>query len=113
MTEDIDYILQSRSSEDSFIAFVGDNVDHDIATLDGKKTFHGMEAIAAITNKGNFIAKRSMYLRPTSYTKVNELVQKKGMPITSNDIPSHRGLHLMHMRISYMHVRISANMDRL
>ena len=54
-----------------------------------------------------------MYLRPTSYTKVNELVQKKGMPITSNDIPSHRGLHLMHMRISYMHVRISANMDRL
>ena len=51
MTEDIDYILQSRSSEDSFIAFVGDNVDHDVATLDGKKTFHGMEAIAAITNK--------------------------------------------------------------
>ena len=113
MTEGIDYILQSRSSEDSFIAFVGNNVDHDIATLDGKKTFHGMEAIAAITNKGNFIAKQSMYLRRMSYTKVNELVQKKGIPITSNDIPSHRGLHLMHMRISYMYVRISANMGRL
>ena len=37
MTEDIDDILQSRASEDSFITFVGNNVDHNIATLMGNE----------------------------------------------------------------------------
>lgn len=32
-----------------FHQYVGDNVDHDIATLDGKNTFHGMGIIAAVT----------------------------------------------------------------
>ena len=31
------------------LLFTGDNVDHDIITLDGKGTFHGMGMIAAIT----------------------------------------------------------------
>ena len=39
MTKDIDDILQSRTSEDSFITFIGDNVDHNIAAVDGKGTF--------------------------------------------------------------------------
>ena len=74
MTEDIDDILQSCASEDSFTTFVADNFDHNIATLDGKGTFHGMGMIAAITNKGHFIAKQPMRLCPKSYTKVNKLV---------------------------------------
>ena len=37
MTKDIDDILQSRASEDSFITFVGNNVDHNIATLMGNE----------------------------------------------------------------------------
>ena len=29
--------------------FAADNVDHNIVTLDGKGTFHGMEMMAAVT----------------------------------------------------------------
>ena len=69
MTEDSDDILQSRASEDSFITYVGEKVDQSIATLDGKGTFNGQTA------------KQPMRLRPKSYTKVNELVRKKGIHI--------------------------------
>ena len=72
-----EWSFQSSASEDSFITFVGDNVDHNIATLDGKETFHGMGVVAAVTNKGNSIAKQSMRVRPKSYTEANELVRKK------------------------------------
>ena len=39
---DIDILSQS-------LLFAGDNVDHNIITLDGKGTFHGMGKIAALT----------------------------------------------------------------
>ena len=32
-----------------FIQFVADNVDHNIRTLDGLNTFHGMRIIAGLT----------------------------------------------------------------
>jgi hypothetical protein len=34
-----------------FIQYVADNVDHNICTLDGKDTFHGMGIIANVTPK--------------------------------------------------------------
>ena len=118
MTEDIDDILQLRASEDSFTTFVADNVDHNIATLDGKGTFHGMGVIAAITNKGHFIARQPMRLRPKSYTKVNELVRRKGIPITSYDFPSQRGLDNIIFKaydsiMSLFTNHISSDMDHL
>ena len=36
-------------SEDCFIQFIADNVDHNTRTLDGHGTFHGMGMIATIT----------------------------------------------------------------
>lgn len=39
----------SKVSSNSFVQWVRDNVDHNLATLDGKKTFHGMGIIAAAT----------------------------------------------------------------
>ena len=39
----------SSISPDSFVQFVADNVDHDICTIDGKGTFHGMGIIATVT----------------------------------------------------------------
>ena len=53
MTEEIGAILQSSGAEDKFTTFVVDNVDHNIATLDGHGTFHGMDFIAVITNKND------------------------------------------------------------
>jgi len=32
-----------------FVQYVADNVDHNIKTLDGNNTFHGMGMIAAVT----------------------------------------------------------------
>ena len=51
MIEEIGVILQSSAAEDNFTNLVGDNVDHNTTTLDGRGTFHGMGAIAVITNK--------------------------------------------------------------
>ena len=48
--------LDGQVGEDSFIKFSADNVDHNLCTLDGKDTFHGMGMIAAIS-KGTFLIK--------------------------------------------------------
>ena len=37
--------------------YVTDNVDHNVATIDGTGTFHGMEIIAAVTPKIHIINK--------------------------------------------------------
>jgi len=36
-------------SPDRFMQFVSDNVDHNVRTLDGLNTYHGMETIACVT----------------------------------------------------------------
>ena len=38
--------------EDSFVQWSSDNVDHNLVTLDGKGTFHGMGTIASVTPSG-------------------------------------------------------------
>ena len=38
-------------SNGQFVQYVADNVDHNIGTLDGHKTFHGMGIMAAVTPK--------------------------------------------------------------
>ena len=74
--------------------------------------------IAAKSTKGHFINKQPMHLRLKSYTKVNELVRKKGMPITFYDFPSYRGLdNIIFKRfeniMSFFTNRVSSDMDRL
>jgi hypothetical protein len=52
------------------VQYVADNADHNLCTLDGKGTFHGMGIIAAITpasKKENFFNER----RKVSVTCVN------------------------------------------
>jgi len=34
----------------SFVQYVADNADHNLCTLDGRGTFHGMGIIAAVAN---------------------------------------------------------------
>ena len=38
-----------KLDKDSVVQHVADNADHNLCTLDGKGTFHGMAIIAAIT----------------------------------------------------------------
>ena len=42
-------VLDGLDTSDAMLLFAADNVDHNIVSLDGKGTFHGMGMIAAIT----------------------------------------------------------------
>lgn len=44
-----DMLVDNIEMVDRALLFAGDNVDHNILTIDGKGTFHGMGVIAAIT----------------------------------------------------------------
>ena len=77
-----------------------------------------MGIITVITNKGDFNAKQLRRLRPTSYTNVDELVERKGVPITSYDYPSQRGLNTIKFKpydniMSFFKDRISSEKDQL
>ena len=52
----IDLLQESKeNSPNSFIQYVGDNVDHNTATLTGKGTFHGMGIISVSKESNKFI----------------------------------------------------------
>ena len=83
-------VIQSETLEsllteyppDTFTQWAADNVDHNVATLDGQGTFHGMEILAISTAKDHaplkvqsWIISRQQY---TTYVyKVNVLVKDK------------------------------------
>ena len=48
-------VISQNLESNSFIHFIADNVDHNLNTFDGKRTFHGMGVIAAITPKGGIL----------------------------------------------------------
>ena len=58
------------ASEENFTTFVADNVDHNIATLDGRGTFHGMGVMAAMTNKNGTCQEEQLRSRVKKYVKV-------------------------------------------
>ena len=45
--------MTGNVDDKSMLMFMADNVDHNLCTLDGKGTFHGMGMIAALKN-GDF-----------------------------------------------------------
>ena len=85
-------VIQNESIENvladyipgSFTQWVADNIDHNVATLDGQGTFHGMGVIAVSTPKNNkpIITKSQMVIRHQRI-KADELqlVKDKGVPI--------------------------------
>ena len=48
------------------LQFIADNVDHNIGTLDGKETFHGMGIVAGITPVKNVVEERIPRTETTS-----------------------------------------------
>ena len=76
-----------------------------------------MGVIAVTTNKQTHDVEQPLRTRPKKYVKVDELVRKKGIPITSFDFPEERGLHSIvfgykHMIASFVNP-ISIDVDRL
>jgi len=77
----------------TFTQWVADNIDHNVATLDGQGTFHGMGIIAVSTPKGGTtLTSNSRVIKRQKRMKVNELVKDQGVPITQYISPLKRGL---------------------
>ena len=76
-------VIQNESSENLlkqyppniFTQWVADNVDHNVATLDGQGTFHGIAISTATDNRPLKIQSQVIG------TNVNMLVKGKGVPI--------------------------------
>jgi len=66
----------------AFTQWVADNVDHNVASLDGTGSLHGMGIIAVSTPRNNvplYATSRVISRKPR--VKVTELVKDKGVPI--------------------------------
>lgn len=77
----------------AFIQWIADNVDHNLITLDGQGTFHGMGIIAVSTPQDEVPLKASsrIILRQ-SRIKVKELVKDKGLAILKYFSPPKKAL---------------------
>ena len=97
-------VIQSESLENllteypqgTFTQWVADNVDHNIATLSGEGTFHGMGIIAVSTSKDKtYLVKKSRVISRQQRLKVSELVSDKGVSIIQYLSPPEKGLASM------------------
>ena len=68
-------VISENLEGNSFIHFIADNIDHNLNTLDGKRTFHGMGVIAAITPKGD-ISDDVIISRPKKLIPIKEVIHK-------------------------------------
>ena len=80
-SESLDNLL-AEYLPDAFTQWVADNVDHNVASLDGTGSLQGMGIIAVSTPKDNvpLIAKSRVISRQPR-VKVTELVKDEGVPI--------------------------------
>lgn len=83
-------VIQSETLENllseyipgTFTQWIADNVDHNIASLDGQGSFHGMGIIAASSSKdGTPLRIRPRTIQRLARTTVSEIVKDKGLPI--------------------------------
>ena len=68
----------------SFVQWSADNVDHNLATLDGKGTFHGMGIIASVTPSGS-IEQFKDIKRLKKRCLLSEVTKHKGVNIVEYD----------------------------
>ena len=72
---------QIRSLQNSFTKVITDNVDHNIATIDGHGTFHGMGIIASTIANANHVINEIKIKRTDKLFKVEHLCNKNIAPI--------------------------------
>ena len=76
-----DFISASHSGS-SFTQWIADNVDHNLATIDGKQTFHGMGIICATT--GQFGYKKDTEIPREKYVQATQVIKNKGTSATTS-----------------------------
>ena len=65
----------------TFTQFVGNNVDHNLNTLDGKNTFHGMGILAASTNKDGIQRIHTTHIKRQALDQAKNFLHDKGVKI--------------------------------
>ena len=90
--------LQPECFPGSVTQWVADNVDHNIATLDGRGTFHGVGIISVSTPTTPAVTRRHEQLvRRGDLVKSKALVLNKGVPISQYippQTPAHASLKM-------------------
>ena len=77
----------------TFTQWIADNIDHNLATLNGQGTFHGMGIIAVSTPKGGTeLTSNSREIKMQKPMKVSELLKDRGVSIVQYLSPIKKGL---------------------
>ena len=71
----------------TFLQFVGDNTDHDVATIDGKNTHHGLGSIAIANGAFSETNLQIKALPRDSKEKCSTIVTNEGIPIKQYHSP--------------------------
>ena len=74
----------------SWYIYIADNVDHNVVSLDGQGTFHGMGIIAVSSPKDAHTRPRIIQRLPR--ITVNEVLKDKGLPIIQYIGPAEKAL---------------------
>jgi hypothetical protein len=82
-----------RAHPEAFTQWVADNIDHNVRTLDGKNSFHGMGIIATSVpmRKDVKLQSHSVQRQPL-IDNVTSIVENKGIQILEYTEPNQRGL---------------------
>ncbi|KAG1687918.1 hypothetical protein GQR58_008201 [Nymphon striatum] len=83
-TEDASQI-STKFPPGTFTQYVADNVDHNLCTLDGKDTFHGMGIIQSFTNKSG-LQRQSQTIKREFLKPVSQVTKDKGIPLSNIDL---------------------------
>ena len=82
--------VENMDESSNFTQWVADNVDHNINTLTGKGTFHGM-GIISVTQPGKITSDKPV-TRIQKRKKASEVIKNKGIKIQSFLGSSSKGL---------------------
>ena len=82
----------------SFTQWAGDNVDHNVYTLGGKDTYHGMSIITAEMISPMNVDNQQRIKRIRYGSKAAEIVSKAKIPISWYDIPDTTALTKMRFK---------------
>ena len=106
-SETLDNLL-SEYIPGTFTQWVADNVDHNVASLDGQGSFHGMGIIAVSSPKDSVpLQTRARVIPRLPRITVNEVVKDKGLAIIQYMGPAKRALSsiiyqpILHLQVPY------------
>ena len=80
--QNMDDVIKDTSSSETFTQWAADNVDHNLRTLDGTGTFHGMGIIAISSSTSKMSPSVPKIMSRSSIMKSSkEVIPGKGIPV--------------------------------